>query len=118
MMPGAKSVYATDRAGDAALQRGFELHQGDWRDICLAIWDTMATDGKESLHTRFVTAAYVGPIRDGERWAICWRGRFLHVLYDPWQALIVGATDSGSSRPDVNGGAPQPRPPMSAEAVA
>lgn len=99
--------YATDQACDAALSRGFDFSLGDWRDVFLAITDTTATDGRRSLN-QGVSAEYVGPVRDAERWAVTWRGWRFDVIYQPKDAMITSVTGSGRSGAV---GVPAPRLP-------
>lgn len=82
--------YVTGAAVQTARAAGIDLRRDDWRDIFLAITDTMADDGQQSRR-RHLEAAYVGPVRGGERWAI-WIGattRF-DVLYNPDRAMVTG----------------------------
>lgn len=66
---------------------GLTIRRDDWRDIFLAITDTLARDGSRSTVNH--AASYVGPVREGERWAISMRrGTRFDVLYDPSQARI------------------------------
>jgi hypothetical protein len=87
-----RPTYATPRAADGALSRGFDLSRGDWRDVFLAVTDVMAAEGPRS-GARHVRASYVGPVRQGEGWAVVYHGRRFDVLYDPHQALILSVAD-------------------------
>lgn len=77
--------YASKVAITQANAIGLSLSLADWREIFLAITDTMV-DEKASI----VTATYVGNVRDGgERWAIKIPSRSFDVIYDPFAARVV-----------------------------
>ena len=86
-------VYATQEARDGAASRGFTLSLADWRAIFLAITDTMADDGRRLARTD-VTATFVGPVRQGERWSIRIGGRAFDVMYDRVKAVVYRVTDT------------------------
>lgn len=109
--PSERISHATGAAIDGARALGLEPRRDDWRDILLAITDTLADDGQRSLSS--VTAAYIGPLRDGERWAIHGHRVPFDVLYSPERAQIYRVT----RRRDEDGAAvtasPAPRPLIS-----
>lgn len=101
--------YATARAVNDASMIGADFAYSDWRDIFLAISDTMATDGLRST-SDWVSAVYVGPIRDGgERWCVVHRRHLFDVIYDPPKALIVALIAPRSGAPVMA----NPRRPVS-----
>lgn len=78
--------YATKIAMSRATAAGFRLSLGDWREIFLAITDTMS----ETPAAQNVNASFIGRVRDGaERWHIETPSRTFDVIYDPDQAQIV-----------------------------
>jgi hypothetical protein len=80
-------VYATLSAVEESQMLGFIIRRDDWRDIFLAITDTLAGDGQQSI--KLTAARYVGPVRIGERWSVVIVGQArFDVLYDPSQARI------------------------------
>lgn len=87
-----RDQWATQSARDGALARGFDLSRAAWRNVFLAITDTMAGDGHRSSNPH-ITAAYLGPVRQGERWAVVCHGRRFDVLYAPKIPVILGMTD-------------------------
>lgn len=82
-------MYAAPAAIANARGRGVDFSLADWRDIFLAITDTLAADGPRSV-ARNVRAQLVGPLRDGaERWRIrAPRGAFDCVYY-PDRACVM-----------------------------
>lgn len=79
--------YATPAAISRATAIGLDLSLAGWRDIFLAITDTMA--GEEPL-AKHAMASFIGNVRDGgERWHIKIPGRLFDVIYDPKLARIV-----------------------------
>lgn len=110
--------YASERAQQDALDRGFRLSYRDWRSIFLAITDTLAKDG--ILAPDYVTAHRRGWTLNAERWSVCWRGSMLDLIYDPGRACIMrvenwlgppGAVRSAPVRPLKDGAsARQPVP--------
>lgn len=86
--PNAPLTFSTDDARRDARELGIDLRYQDWRNVFLAITDTMANDGQRS-NVAHTIAAFVGHVRDGaERWAITCRGVAFHALYDPRRASI------------------------------
>lgn len=80
--------YVLIGAIDSARLFGLEPRRDDWRDIFLAITDTMADDGQLSEQTGRLTAAYVGPVRDGERWSISGFRVAFDALYNAERAQV------------------------------
>ena len=80
-------AYATGGAIEEARLAGLLIRRNDWRDIFLAITDIMATDDTQSAVTD-ITGVFVGPVRDGERWAITLGKVRFDVLYNPERAQI------------------------------
>ena len=78
--------YASPVAIGRANAVGLNLSLANWRDIFLAITDTMS----EERAAPDVTASFVGKVRDGgERWRIAIPSREFDVIYDPAIARIV-----------------------------
>lgn len=98
--------YANGGAVQEARLAGLDLRRDDWRDVVLAITDTMATDGQLSDRNGQLTATYVGPVRDGERWSVTVRGMRFDVLYSPELAQIYRM-----ARPTDQAGALAPTAP-------
>lgn len=89
-MPDPSISYVTGSAVQIARAIGLDLRRDDWRDIVLAITDTMANDDQRSMRVD-VLAHFVGPVRDGERWTIEGMGtRRFDVLYSPDRAMVTG----------------------------
>lgn len=82
--------WATPSAVDQALERGLDLHRGDWRTVFIAITDAVCG---QSEAPEWCSATYVGPTRFGERWAITWHGRRFDVIHSPREARVIGVTD-------------------------
>lgn len=81
--------YVCGGAVQEARLAGLAMRRDDWRDVVLAITDTMATDGRLSDRSGQLTAAYVGPVRDGERWSVTVRGVRFDALYSPERAQVT-----------------------------
>jgi hypothetical protein len=79
-------AFATGTAIEDSRAVGLDLRLNDWRDIFLSITDTLACDGTQSLAQ--IGAAFVGPVRDGERWTITFGRRTFDVLYNPDRAQV------------------------------
>lgn len=88
--PHDRITHATGAAIDGARALGLEPRRDDWRDIMLAITDTLAEDGQRSLSP--IAAAYIGPLRDGERWGISGFRIPFDVLYSPERAQVYRVT--------------------------
>lgn len=105
--------YASKVAITQANAIGLSLSLADWREIFLAITDTMV-DEKAAI----VTAAYVGNVRDGgERWAIKIPSRSFDVIYDPFAArvvLVLRATREPDRHPAI---VPKINPPLKGRAT-
>lgn len=97
--PPSHRAYATGGAIEEARLVGLLIRRDEWRDMMLAITDTMATDGERSLSP--ITAAYVGPVRDGERWQIGGLGVTFDVLYHPDRAQVYRIARVVNRRPDA-----------------
>lgn len=80
-------AFGTSTAVEDARNAGLMVHRSDWRDIFLAITDTLATDGTRSARERF-EAQFAGPVRDGERWHVTMSGTRFDVLYSPDRAQV------------------------------
>jgi hypothetical protein len=79
-------TYASPVAIQRANAAGLNLSLANWREIFLAITDTMS-DERAALN---VSAEFVGHVRDGgERWRIKIPHKEFDVIYDPRQARIV-----------------------------
>ena len=81
-------TYAGPLAMSQAKGRGWNFSLANWRDIFLAIVDTIATDGARSSNET-INARWVGPLREGaERWRI--RAPFgdFDCVYYPDKALL------------------------------
>lgn len=79
-------AFATGAAIEDSRAIGLDLRLNDWRDIFLAITDTLARDGTQSIGQ--ISAVFVGPVRDGERWLIAVNRRSFDVLYNPDRAQV------------------------------
>lgn len=110
--PHDRIIHATGAAIDGARALGLEPRRDDWRDIILAITDTMAEDGQRSLSP--VTAVYIGPLRDGERWAIHGHHIPFDVLYSPERAQVYRVTRRRDGEGATVTTSPAPRPLVSA----
>jgi hypothetical protein len=110
--------WATDTAHDGVLARGFEINRSGWRNIFLAITDAVL---EQPQHYDGIHAEYLGTMRQGERWAICWRGRWFDVVYNPDRAVIDRVVDHRGPAPEPAGSpvpvAPLRLGPAGAEAV-
>lgn len=80
-------AFGTSTAVEDARTAGLMVRRSDWRDIFLAITDTLATDGTRSMRDLF-EAQFAGPVRDGERWHITMSGARFDVLYNPDRAQV------------------------------
>lgn len=96
--------YVTGAAVQIARTAGLDLRRDDWRDIVLAITDTLAEDGQRSLRVG-ISAQFVGPVRDGERWTIHMGATRFDVLYSPHRAMVTSIV-----RPREEGMAVSPAP--------
>lgn len=78
-------LYASKLAIHQANAAGLNLSLGSWREIFLAITDSVSGETKS-----MVTAAFVGDVRDGgERWRVKMPAREFDVIYDPHSARVV-----------------------------
>lgn len=111
-----REIYAAPSAMETAKGCGWNFSLADWRDIFLAITDTIATDGAGSIG-RHVSAQYIGPLREGaERWRIkapC--GQFDCVYY-PHRACVMSMIRP--REPDAAVTADRPRAPTPVGAAA
>ena len=78
--------YATARAREQAGALGLNISLATWRAVFLAVTAAVLREPSD--------AAYVGPLRDGERWTVRIGGRVVDVLYDPAAAVVVGVADA------------------------
>lgn len=97
VITGREQSYSTEEACDGAIARGFDLSLADWRAVFLAMTDTLATDGEVSLRSN-ITARFIGPVRDGERWTIFVNTRSFDALYDKHKAVVYRVIDTPSAR--------------------
>lgn len=84
-----REMYAAPAAMEGAKGRGWNFSLADWRDVFLAITDTIAEDGRGSI-ARNVVAQFVGPLRDGaERWRIRAPWGAFDCVYYPERACVM-----------------------------
>lgn len=111
-MGASRMTYATPTAISRANAAGLDLNLAGWRDIFLAITDTMSDEPA----ARTVTATFVGNVRDGgERWHIA-AGREFDVIYDPHVAriVLVMRPKDPDAQPAI---LPNPTPPLRGKAA-
>lgn len=102
----ASAEWASVAAHDGVLARGFEINNSGWRNIFLAITDTVL--GEPAQYSTF-RVELVGPVRQGERWAVRWRSRSFDVIYNPYRALIERVIDHRQDPEGAAATAPAPK---------
>lgn len=110
-----RASYATADAIKEARDADLSLRWEDWRAIMLAITDTMATDPPAAPPG--FAAAYVGPVRDGERWRIHHGRSTFDALWAPDHAWVYRVIPPRPVTFPSTSPTPRPRPAETAPSL-